>query len=157
MNSVSGLNNLLSTIKNNVTQPVLTGPLSSLSNPGTALSPQVIYVNGDLSLNGNTTGYGILVVTGTFSPGGNMGWRGIVLVVGKGSIIGNGGGNNEYDGAVLVANTVDSVGNPLSSLGIANFDFSGGGGNGVKYSSGCISQASTLSDYRIVSSRELLY
>ena len=46
---------------------------------------------------------------------------------------------------------------PLSSLGIANFDFSGGGGNGVKYSSGCISQASTLSDYRIVSSRELLY
>jgi len=110
-----------------------------------------------LSLSGNVTGYGILVVTGTFTPGGNVGWRGIVLVVGQGSLVGNGGGNNEYDGAVLVAKTVDALGNPLSSLGAASFDFSGGGGNGIKYSSGCISQASTLSDYRILSSRELMY
>jgi hypothetical protein len=157
LNSVSALNSLLSTIGSNVTQPVLTGPITSLANPGTSASPQIIYVNGDLSLTGSVTGYGILVVTGTFTPGGYVGWKGLVLVVGKGNFVGNGGGNNEYDGAVLVAKTVDAMGNPLASLGAANFDFSGGGGNGILYSSGCIAQASTLSNYRILSSRELMY
>ena len=64
-------------------------------------------MNGDLSLNGNVTGYGLLVVTGTFSPGGNVGWNGIVLVIGKGIITGNGGGNNQYTGAIVVAQTVN--------------------------------------------------
>jgi hypothetical protein len=160
-NSVSSLNTLLSNIKNNATQvltptPPATG-INGLANPGTATQPEIIYVDGDLNLNGNVTGYGILVVTGTFTPGGNVGWNGIVLVVGKGNLVGNGGGNNQYNGAVLVAKTVDAAGNPLSSLGAANFDFSGGGGNGIYYSSGCITQASTLSTYRILASHELLY
>jgi hypothetical protein len=138
-------------------QPVLTGNQTSLSNPGTATSPQVIFVDGNLTLTGNVTGYGILVVTGTFSPGGDVGWRGAVLVVGQGVMTGNGGGNNEYDGAILVARTVDSMGNPLSSLGSASFNYSGGGGNGVYYSSGCINQANGAPSYRIVSMRELMY
>src|SRR5712692_746872 len=45
--SVSSLQNLLATIKGNATQ-VLTGNQSGLSNPGTAASPEIIYVNGDL-------------------------------------------------------------------------------------------------------------
>jgi hypothetical protein len=154
--SVSSLQTLLATIKGNATQ-ILTGNQSILSNPGTAASPEIIYVNGDLSLGGSVTGHGILVVTGTFSPGGNVGWRGIVLVVGKGIVTGAvGGGTNEYDGAMVVAKTVDSIGNPLPTLGAATFDFTGGGGNGVYYSSGCINQASSISDYQMVSSRELL-
>jgi hypothetical protein len=163
-NSVSSLNALLNTIQANVTQPVLTPTppataITNLSNPGTATSPQIIYVNGDLTLTGNVTGYGILVVTGTFTPGGNVGWNGIVLVVGKGSVIGNGGGNSQYNGAMLVAQTVDPnpPHAPLTSLGTANFDFSGGGGNGIYFSSGCIAQASQLSNYRVLASHELLY
>jgi hypothetical protein len=156
LNSVGALNTLLATIKSNANQ-VYNSNQTSLANPGTAAAPQIIYINGDYSPSGNVTGNGILVVTGTFSPGGNVGWNGIVLVVGKGSIVGNGGGNAEYDGAVIVARTVDASGNPLASLGVANFDFSGGGGNGIMYSTGCIAQASTLSDYRIVSTREMMY
>jgi hypothetical protein len=133
------------------------GNQSGLSNPGTATSPEIIYVNGDLTLTGNVTGYGILAVTGTFSPGGNVGWNGIVLFVGKGVVTGNGGGNNSYNGAIMVAKTLDSVGNPLSSFGAATFSFSGGGGSGVYYSSGCVNQASSLSDYRLVSMREMMY
>ena len=115
-------------------------------------------MNGDLSLNGNETGYGLLVVTGTFSPGGNVGWNGIVLVVGKGIVTGNGGGNNQYTGAIVVAQTVNpSTGVPLATLGAPTFSFSGGGGNGVYYSTGCINQASTLSDYRAIAAHELLY
>jgi hypothetical protein len=160
LQSVASLNSLLSTIKNNVTQPVLTGNQSGLSAAylGSAASPQIIYIDGDLSLSGNTTGYGTLVVTGTFSPGGNVGWQGLVLVIGKGIVSGNGGGNNEYDGAIVVAQTVNpSTGVPLATLGAPTFSFSGGGGNGIRYSSGCINQASTLSDYRVVVAHELLY
>jgi Tfp pilus assembly protein PilX len=155
-NSVSSLNTLLATIQKNADQ-VYNSNQTSLANPGTAALPQTIYINGDYSPSGSVTGYGILVVTGTFSPGGNVGWNGIVLVVGKGSMVGNGGGNNSYNGAVLVAKTVDASGNPLASLGVANFNFSGGGGNGINYSSGCIAQASSVSNYRIVSSREMMY
>jgi Tfp pilus assembly protein PilX len=156
LNSVSSLNTLLATIKSSANQ-VYNSNQTSLANPGTSGAPQIIYINGDYSPSGSVTGYGILVVTGTFTPGGNVGWNGIVMVIGKGSMVGNGGGNNSYNGAVVVANTVDGSGNPLASLGVANFNFSGGGGNGINYSSGCIAQASSLSDYRIVSAREMMY
>jgi hypothetical protein len=156
LQSVSSLQAMLATIKNNATQ-VLTGNQNGLSSPGTSTMGEIIYVNGNLTLSGNVTGYGILVVTGTFSAGGNTGWRGIVLVVGEGVLTGSGAGSNEFDGAMVVAKTVDSSGNPLPTLGAATFGFSGGGGNGIYYSSGCINQASSISDYRMVSTRELLY
>jgi hypothetical protein len=158
--TVAGLNSLLLTIKQNVTQPVLTGSQTSLSAAylGSSGNPQIIYVDGDLSLTGNATGYGLLVVTGTFSPGGDVGWNGIVMVVGKGIITGNGGGNNGYTGAVMAAQTVNpSTGVPLATLGAATYNWSGGGGNGIYYSSACINQASSLSDYRAIASHELLY
>ncbi len=156
LQSVSSLNTLLSTIKNNVTQPVINGPASGISNPGTATAPQIIYVNGDLTLSGNTTGYGILVVTGTFTASGDIGWNGLVLVVGKGVFNGNGGGNGSYNGAVVVANTVDSLGNPLNVLGPPQFNFNGGGNNGINYSSGCIAQATQLSTFHVMVIRELM-
>jgi hypothetical protein len=156
LQSVSSLQALTSSIKSMVTQPVITGPASSLSNPGTAAAPQIIYVNGDLSLGGAVTGYGILVVTGTFSASGNVGWNGLVLVVGQGNFQGNGGGNNSYNGAIVVAKTLDSMGNPLASIGAPTFSFNGGGGNGIHYSSGCIAQATTLSTFHIMAFREML-
>src|SRR5262249_2362227 len=106
LQTVTGLEGLIATIKNKATQ-IIQGPASGLSNPGSPGAPEIIYVNGDLSLSGNTTGYGILVVTGTYTASGTDGWRGIVLVVGQGNMQVNGGGNNEYDGAVLLAKTRD--------------------------------------------------
>jgi len=88
--------------------------------------------------------------------GGNVGWNGLVLVIGKGNFVGNGGGNNSYNGAVVVAKTLDSSGNPLATLGAPTFNFSGGGGNGINYSSGCIAQATTLSTFHIMAFREML-
>ena len=156
LQTVTSLQNLTSTIKSMVTQPVITGPATNIANPGTAASPQIIYVNGDLTLSGNVTGYGILVVTGTFTASGNVGWNGLVLVVGQGNFVGNGGGNNSYNGAILVAKTLDSMGNPLTSIGAPTFNFAGGGGNGLNYSSGCIAQATTLSTFHIMAFREML-
>jgi hypothetical protein len=156
LQTVTSLQNLTSSIKSMVTQPVITGPATNLTYPGTQASPQIIYVNGDLTLSGSVTGYGLLVVTGTFTASGNVGWNGLVLVVGQGNFVGSGGGNNTYYGAVLVAKTLDSMGNPLTNIGAPTFNFAGGGGNGMNYSSGCIAQATTLSTFHIMAFREML-
>jgi hypothetical protein len=160
LQTVSSLQTLVSTLKSDVTQPVIDGrthgAATGLSSPGSAAAPQIIYVNGDLTLSGNLTGYGILVVTGTFTASGNVGWNGLVLVVGQGNFQGNGGGNNSYNGAILVAKTLDASYNPLTTIGAPTFDFSGGGGNGLNYSSGCIAQASNLSTFHIMAFREML-
>ncbi len=154
--SVSALQTLMTAIKNNADQ-TYNGAQSSLANPGTSTAPQIIYVDGDLTLSGNVTGYGILVVTGTFTASGTVGWNGIVMVVGKGVVVGKGGGSNQYIGAFIVAKTVDSSGTPLTTLGSPTFDWSGGGGNGISYSSGCIVQASSIIHYHLVSTREMMY
>jgi Tfp pilus assembly protein PilX len=144
LQSVSALQDLVSQIKADVTQPALNCPSSSggcsgLANPGTQANPQIIYVNGDLTMTGNTQGYGVLVVTGTLTMKGNVGWNGIVLVVGQGNFQTD--GTVQYNGAVVVANTVNSLGQPLPTFGPPTVDVNGGGHGGIQYSSGCIQMA----------------
>jgi Tfp pilus assembly protein PilX len=143
----------ISTVANNS----LTGPVSSLTAAqlGTAANPQITVVDGDLTLSGNNTGYGILVVTGNLTFSGNTGWRGVVLVIGQGSLLENGGGNNEFDGAVLVAKTLNAAGQPLASLGSPVVNWNGGGGNGVYYDSCWINNATSGLTYKVLSFREL--
>jgi hypothetical protein len=154
LQSVSSLQTLVSTMKSNVTQPVINGPASGLPNYGTVANPQIIYVNGDLTLSGNAQGYGILVVTGTLTIKGTVGWNGIVLVVGKGVF--NTDGTDQYNGAVVVANTVDALGNPLPVQGTSQVHVNGGGHGGFQYSSGCIASASLLSTFHLAAIRELM-
>jgi len=146
---VGTLNKLLTILKDNANQDIK-GPASSLPSYGSPSAPLITYVEGDLTLSGDITGYGILVVTGTYTSSGTVGWRGIVLVVGQGVMVVSGGGNNEYDGAVLLANTR----NP-NKLGSTTLDWSGGGGNGVYYSSGCIGAAQNSVSYQVLSFREI--
>ena len=162
-NSVSSLNNLVDQIAKVAT--VVTGPAGQGSiNLGSASNPQITVVQadpnvpgstGDLTLTGNNTGYGILVVTGTLTFSGNSGWRGVVLVVGQGSLQENGGGNNEFDGAILVAKTLDAQGHPLATLGAPVVNWNGGGGNGVYYDSCWIANASKGANYQVLGFREL--
>jgi Tfp pilus assembly protein PilX len=156
MQTPSALQTLVSTLKNNVTQPVISGPASNIAFAGSLASPQIIYVNGDLTLNCNVTGYWILVVTGTFTARGNVGWNGLVLVVGAGVYDAEGGGNKTYNGAILIAHTLDNSLNVLSTLGSPTYTTNGGGTNSVNYSSGCINRASNLSTYHDMAIREIL-
>jgi len=122
-----------------------------------ATNPMTVVVNGNFSMTGNYTGYGLLVVTGNFAYSGTTGWKGIVLVVGDGTttFLGSGGGNNEFDGAIFSASTKDLAGNPLTSFGNVAFDISGGGGNGIYYNSCWINQANQPPTYQVLSFREL--
>jgi hypothetical protein len=151
--TVTNLNQLVSTITQ-VANNVIQGPASTVPL-GSAANPQITVVNGDLTLSGNNTGYGILVVTGKLTFSGNNGWRGIVLVVGQGNIQENGGGNNEFDGAVLVAKTLDASGLPLAALGQPILNWNGGGGNGVYYDSCWINNATSGLTYKILGFREI--
>jgi hypothetical protein len=160
LSTVTGLENMASAVKTSVTQPVITGP-ASYSGPAAALSstatsPQVVYVNGDLTLTGNGNGYGILVVTGTLTVKGTVQWNGLVLVIGQGNLQMD--GTNTFYGAVLVAKTKDSSGNKLTNIGSPTFGVNGGGNStgGVFYSSSCIGQNTQLTTYHSVSFRELL-
>lgn len=151
------LEDLLQTIKDNATQTLdgTTTPVTNLPDYGSQANPTITYVEGDLSLSGSVTGYGILVVTGKYSASGTVGWKGIVLVVGEGVMEVNGGGSNEYDGAVLLANTRNPDGTIRSVLGPTLLDWAGGGGNGVYYSSGCINNSTNSAKYTVLSFREI--
>jgi hypothetical protein len=154
--SVASLQNLVQSISN-VANTVLTGPVNGLSTSqlGSATNPQITVVKGDLTLSGGGTGYGILVVTGNFTFSGDWGWRGVVLVIGQGSLQESGGGTNEFDGAVLVAKTLDGAGNPLAALGTPVLNWNGGGGNGIFYDSCWINNASAGVTYKVLSFREI--
>ena len=102
---------------------------------GSAASPAVNYVGGDLSLSGSTDGYGILVVTGKLTMSGNFSWHGSIMVIGDGEADFGGGGNGLITGSVTIMKIWDSYTNQnlLGSLGSPTVNWNGGGGNGIQY------------------------
>ncbi len=136
---------------------VIQGPATEadFSTFGSYAAPTIAVVDGDLALAGSITGYGILVVTGNYVASGTVGWRGIVLVVGTGNMEVNGGGNNSYEGSVLMANTRNPDGTIRSSLGPTVLNWAGGGGNGVHYDSCHVNNSQNNVSYRVLSFREI--
>ena len=104
-------------------------------------------------------GYGLLVVTDNLSYSGTTGWKGIILVVGDGTTTytGKGGGNNEFDGALFAATVWDASHNLLPDFGTANFDISGGGGNGIYFNSCWIQSVQQPASYQVLSFGEIPY
>ena len=164
MQSPSSLNQLVQTITQNadlVVTPAAgtaAGP-ANLPSTMSPTSPQTVVVNGDFSMSGNFTGYGLLVVTGNFAYSGTTGWDGIILVIGSGTttFLGSGGGNAGFNGALFVATTKDASGNLLASLGNVGFNISGGGGSGIYYDSCWIQNAQKPPTYKVLSFHELSY
>jgi hypothetical protein len=127
----ANLNGFVQNLQSYATSPVLTGTVTSL--PATTAS-SVTYVNGDVNMSGDFTGYGVLVVTGDLTFGGNFTWNGIVLVIGKGVVTHNGGGNGVFNGSIYVAQTVDASGNLLPVVpGSPTYTWNGGGVNSIQY------------------------
>jgi len=131
----------------------------NMPNAMSASNPMTIVVDGDFSMSGNYTGYGLLVVTGDFSYSGTTGWNGIVLVIGDGTTTynGQGGGNNSFNGAIYVATIWDNQHNLLSSFGPVQYNISGGGGSGTYYNSCWVKAAQQPITYQVLSFREIPY
>jgi hypothetical protein len=145
----------------NAADVVINGNATQADMPAgmSAANPMTVVVNGDFSMTGNYTGYGLLVVTGNFAYSGNTGWNGIVMVVGDGTTTynGNGGGNNSFNGAIYVATIWDASHNLLNNFGPVSYDISGGGGNGVYYDSCWIKASQQPATYQVLSFREIPY
>ncbi len=161
LQSVAGLNALVQAITQSA-DVVVNGNATQSSMPSamSPTNPMTIVINGDLTFNGwHNTGYGLLLVTGTFTYDPDATWNGIVLVIGKGKIYSHQGGSGQLNGAVFLASTVDSSGNPLppsSPPGIPNFDFtSSSGSNGVYYSSCWVQASMPTLPYKILSFHEI--
>jgi hypothetical protein len=152
--------NTLQTIENSA-DVVISGNATQgqMPNAMSATNPMTVVVDGDFSMSGNYTGYGLLVVTGNFSYSGTTGWNGIVLVIGDGTTTynGSGGGNNSFNGAIYVATIWDNNHNLLNTFGPVQYDISGGGGSGTYYNSCWVKAAQQPVTYQVLSFREIPY
>jgi hypothetical protein len=100
---------------------------------GSAANPKINFINGDYTLNGNGSGYGLLVVTGTLTMSGDFSWHGAILIAGDGHLDFNGGGTGTIVGTVIVAKIWDGSHNTLPSMGSPTIEWNGGGNNGIYY------------------------
>lgn len=161
LQNVGQLDSLVQTITQNA-DIVINGPAtqSSLPSAMSPTNPMTIVVNGDLTLSGwHATGYGLLLVTGTFTYDPDAYWDGVVLLIGKGVLYTYQGGVGTINGALFMATTVDSLGNPLPSsgaLGSPWFHFkNSAGGLGVNYSSCAVQWAQSPMTYKVLSFHDI--
>lgn len=148
---------------------VITGPATGANmptwNPSNPI-PMTVVVNGDLNLTRwYQTASGLLLVTGTLTYDPDTIWKGIVLVIGQGNLLWSdrGHGIGGIYGAVLVANTRDSSGNLLATLGPASFSGISSFGHrssaqgGIYYNSCLINSAGAQAPltYKILSFHEI--
>lgn len=163
-----GLNSLVQEIQHSVTTTYGNNP--TISSFGSVANPQVTVVDGDLTF-GPGSGAGILLVTGKLTLNGDFTFNGSIYVIGKGQVVATGGGNGQITGAVVVANIADNSGCPNSpcytlnptdksytpTLGPPTYDWSGGGGNGIQYSSCSLKAALGAANFTVISRREITY
>ena len=152
--TVAGLNALVQTITQSA-DAVITGPATQANLPSgmSALNPMTIVVNGDLNVTGwHGVGYGLLLVSGTFTYDPDATWNGIVLIIGRGSFVSTNAGTGQFNGAMLIANTL----NP-PNLGAVSFSQTGASpsGSGVYYSSCWIQAAQPAASYKILAFHEI--
>jgi hypothetical protein len=121
LQTVQNLDQIAQSIIQNA-DSVITGPATqanmpsamSSSNPMTVAIAGTTPSQGNLTLSGGFTGYGLLLVTGNLSYTSDISWNGVVLVIGQGNVsVSGSGGGGTFNGAMLVAQTRDSSGNLL--------------------------------------------
>jgi hypothetical protein len=121
-------------------------------------NPMTVVVNGDLTLTGGYTGYGLLVVTGKLTYSGDSGWKGIVLVIGQGIVEETPGTGGEFDGAFFVARAISIGGGGGTVLGPASYTVdSTTGGKGIYYDSCWVTKAQKPIKYKVLSFHEIPY
>ena len=90
---------------------------------GTAESPAITFVDGNLSVAGNGDGYGVLVVTGSLDYQGAFDFNGLVLVLGEGDVK-LGGATKDITGGMLVGKLVSLDGGGYE-MGITSVTIAG--------------------------------
>ncbi|HTT32218.1 MAG TPA: hypothetical protein VMH48_01335 [Methylomirabilota bacterium] len=169
LQTVQSLNQLVQTIVQNA-DTVIGGPADQTSIPSAMSSsnPMTVVIQGNpaipsqgnLTLSGGFTGYGLLLVTGTFLYTPDLNWNGIILVIGQGNVgTTSGGGGGSVNGAILIAQIRDSSGNLLAgpNPGRATFNDATTStvGRGYYYNCSWIQAAQPAAGYKVLSFHEI--
>ena len=150
LNDPASLNSLVNAIQALPQAVSVADGTSSNAVPGgigTAASQKIVVANGDFTLSGGASGFGLLVVKGTLTFNGNINWTGVIMVIGDGVMVRTGGGNGTISGAVWVANTSGADGTPGTAddaMGAAVLNTSGGGNSNIQYCSSAVANALSL-------------
>jgi len=137
---------------------VMGSTLTAKTSGMSPTNPMTIVINGNLNLTSwNNTGYGLLLVRGNLTYDPTAYWRGIILVIGQGTVTGSGTGEGDFDGAVLIANTLDQYGNLLSPNQLtSSMDYSGiTNGEGIHFSHCWVKAATPAGNIKILSFHEI--
>jgi hypothetical protein len=156
------LNQIAQTITQNA-DVVLTGPVDQNSLPPAMsnVNPMTVVVQGNFTLSGGFTGYGLLLVTGTFTYDSYSSWDGIILVVGQGIVNGQSSGSPPYgqsiiSGAMLVAQTLNPDLTLRATLGPVTFNGNNQvQGFGIYYNCSWIQNVQTAWTYKVLSFHEI--
>ena len=162
LQTVQGLNQIAQTIIQNA-DVIIAGPATEANLPSamSSANPMTVAVQGDFSLGtGIPSGYGLLLVTGNFTYATGANWSGIVLVIGKGTMTASeNGAGGTFNGAVLIAQTLDSSGNllpgPHPGPATYNDTQSSNVGRGFIYSCYWVQRAQVPLTYKILSFHEI--
>jgi hypothetical protein len=142
-----------------VSGPASNGTLTAAAPSMSVSNPVTILVDGDLTLSGSFTGYGMLIVTGNFQYTGGTSWDGIVLVIGLGTAkeVGSSDNGGKFRGAVVLAKSRHSDGTVISgtNLGSSNIDFNNPNGSSFYYSTCWIDAALPPGGYKVLSFHEI--
>ena len=158
MNTVQGLDQLVSTISASAIPANTYTTAAALTNPGTTTNPVINVVTGDLNIS-NLTGAGILLVEGNLSFSGMPNYDGVILAIGKGNVSFSGGGTGTIDGALLVANLYNSSNQLITSgaPGVPTVSYSGAGNLTVQYDSCWVAAMNQMAPYKSLGIREMAY
>ena len=74
---------------------------------GTPASPEINYIDGNLSAQGNFSGAGITIVRGTISWGGTPDFQGLLISLGGDFEVSGGGGGGNPGGSMVMTNLID--------------------------------------------------
>jgi hypothetical protein len=162
LQNVQGLNQIAQTIIQNA-DAVIVGPAnqSNLPSAMSITNPMTIAVQNDFYLGPGFTGYGLLLVSGNFTYATDASWNGIVLVIGQGTVTAiESGPGGTFKGAMFIARTLDSLGNPLPGTnppGPATFTnlATPHVGTGIMYNCGWIQTAQAPLTYKVLSFHEI--
>ena len=130
-----------------------------------AASPDnLIFVDGNFTLQSSMSGAGTLVVTGELTVNGSADWNGLILVLGDGDFFRVDAGNGKLAGGIIVANvagpdyvygTGDDCTGGSGGFASARFYVQGDGNGEMSYCSTDVTLSNPFKPYRIVSFRQL--
>ncbi|HEX8889780.1 MAG TPA: hypothetical protein VF779_11545 [Pyrinomonadaceae bacterium] len=116
------------------------------SSMGTAGSPALTFVDGDVDLGAGDNGNGLLIVTGNLTMHGNTSFNGVIMVLGNGTVNRSGGGSGTISGGIVIAKFGATGG-----FQAPTFNTNGGGDSTIQYDSKAVGDAtSTVPGFQVL-------